>query len=566
LILFWQGHGRKALPQLEESHRLFRLLGEQNSASIVEIELGAVHRRLGEIQTAAQYYDDALKNLKQAGMTGWRAQLLNNIGFMKYMTGEFEEAHQLLNEAIQIAELCGYVRIKTNALTSLGDLLTDLGDLESALSCYDQALTHASHLGHSRYIFYASLGESRLRRLKGDAKHALAELRQVELSQVSLGSYERAFFNLEQGLCLLELNQVEDALPVFRSAQSLFEESGNLAEQLVARLWAEISQAVTHGNESIHELVPPQREWRKPSFLMLHAGRAARWLKLKKQTRLLKKTSLRLFFEHASRLLDAMSDLRDRLQRPVKELGSDSPRLEINSFGTVQVRHDGRVLEISDWQTREARDLFLFLLQSPPRTKEQIAADFWPDLPPTRLKMRFKINMYRIRKALGQDAVIFQDEYYGFNRSIPYKWDRERFDELLNEIGKQSTVSRRIEALEEMLSLVQGRYLEDLDAPWAEADRIQYENHRKTIMLDLAELYLDSGRGRDCLNTVKELIKLEPLMEFAHRLMLRAYAALHDPVGLSNHYRQYQELLDAELGMLPSLEMRTLYETLLNEV
>ena len=30
--------------------------------------------------------------------------------------------------------------------------------------------------------------------------------------------------------------------------------------------------------------------------------------------------------------------------------------------------------------------------------------EFWPDLSPARIKMRFKINIYRIRQALGQDA------------------------------------------------------------------------------------------------------------------------------------------------------------------
>ena len=77
------------------------------------------------------------------------------------------------------------------------------------------------------------------------------------------------------------------------------------------------------------------------------------------------------------------------------------PRLEITSFGDIVVRHNQRVVELSDWQTREARDLFLFLLQSPALTKEQIGLVFWPDISPARLKVRFKINIYRIRQAIG---------------------------------------------------------------------------------------------------------------------------------------------------------------------
>ena len=44
------------------------------------------------------------------------------------------------------------------------------------------------------------------------------------------------------------------------------------------------------------------------------------------------------------------------------------------------------------------------------------------------------------------------------------------------------------------------------------------------------------------------------------------YAAQHDPAGLAHQYRQYQQILDNELGMLPSLEMRTLYQKLMTTI
>ena len=566
LANFGLGRVQESLLWFEESLRRYRLLGLRNQIPILETELGVVHRRLGEPQVTERYYASALQALGQAGNTGWKARLLNNMGMLKYMTGQLEEAHRLLRESVQIAKLCGYVRIQTNALISLGDLLTDLGDLDSAFACYDQALTHASHLGHSMYIFYASLGETRLKRLGGDSKLALKELRQVELSQVSLGSYERGFFNLEEGLCLLDMNRVEQAAAVFRDAWALFEEGGNQTEQSVARLWYEVSDAALTGKETLHELLPPQREWRIPTPLMIQAGRAARWLKAKGHNRVLKHASLRLFFEHAGRLVDTLPELRNVLQEPVDEVSPSAPRLEIISFGSAQVRHDGRVVELSNWQTREARDLFFFLLQSPPRTKEQIAMEFWPDLSPARLKMRFKINIYRIRQALGQDAILFKDEHYGFNRSIPYTWDREWFDELLSISQRRTSLTERINLLEEAVAIIRGRYLADLDAAWAEADRIHYEGKRREAMLNLAGLYLRKGQGQECMNLARQLLSLDPLMESAHRLVLQACAVQHDPAGLALQYRHYQKLMEDELGMLPSLEMRTLYETLLNEV
>lgn len=569
LAFFGQGRVRDSLPWLESSLQRYQRLGLRNQVPILETELGVVHRRLGEPQIAAQYYASALEILEQTGNTGWKARLLNNMGMLKYMTGRLEEAHRLLQESIQTAKQCGYVRIQTNALISLGDLCTDLNDMDSAFACYDQALTQATQLGHSMYIFYASLGEARLKRMHGNSLPALTDLRLVELSQVHLGSFERAQFNLERGLCLLDLDRVTEAVAIFKEAVTLFEVGGNQSEQLIAGFWYEVATSLSASKPSgmdLVDLLPPQRDWRTPTPFMIHAGRAARWLKAKGQTQLLRFPSLRLFFEHAVRLLDTLPELLKRFPEPASNPNSPLPRLEIVTFGKVSVCHDGRVVEISDWQTREARDLFFYLLQSPPRTKEQIAMEFWPDLSPARIKMRFKINIYRIRQTLGQDVILFKDDQYSFNRSIPYVWDREQVDSLHAASRQMTNLGERMQTLEEATSLIQGRYLADLNAEWAETDRIRWDERQRELMFELAELYLRKERGQDCLRLARELLALDPLQESAHRLVLQAHAILHDPAGLALQYRQYQEIIENELGMLPSLEMRTLYERLLTSI
>jgi DNA-binding SARP family transcriptional activator len=61
-------------------------------------------------------------------------------------------------------------------------------------------------------------------------------------------------------------------------------------------------------------------------------------------------------------------------------------------------------------------------------------------------------------------------------------------------------------------------------------------------------------------------LSYDPLLEEAHRLAIQAYASLHDPVGMTLQYRQYQQLLMAELGLQPSSEMNALYEQLLDAI
>jgi LuxR family maltose regulon positive regulatory protein len=568
LALFGLGHMKEALNWLQKALQTCRTLGIKKNIPILETELGVVHRRLGEPEITARYYASALKAWENAGNTGWKARLLNNMGLLHHLTGRLEEAFSFLEDARTTAERSGYVQIQTNVLISLGDLLTDFSDLESAYEHYDKALTLATNLGNSLYIFYASLGQARLKRMSGESLLAVEELKQAEISQVRIGIFERALFNLELGCCWLDASKLEPAVIALREAVALFGEGGNQMEQLVARLWLEIASSFQYPDTAIAKLkdvMPPQREWQVPGPLMINAGRAGLWLKKRGNSQLFKDAFLKKCFEHATQTLASLPILYQKLRQPPDHPQSNIPRLEIISFGNVQVNHNQRVVGVSDWQTREARDLFFFLLHSPPLTKEQIALEFWPDISPARLKMRFKINIYRIRKAIGQDVVIFENERYRFNRTIRYSWDREKFDELLQVLPYKEG-SEKLRTLEQATEMIKGAYLADLDAEWAVSDRLRYQDHYRNLMVELAGLHLQGGQARTCLETAKLVLRSDPLLEAAHRLIIQAYASLHDRAGMTLQYRQYQQILMAELGLQPSSEINALYEQLLDAI
>ena len=58
----------------------------------------------------------------------------------------------------------------------------------------------------------------------------------------------------------------------------------------------------------------------------------------------------------------------------------------------------------------------------------------------------------------------------------------------------------------------------------------------------------------------------DALLEAAHRLILQAYARLHDPANMALQYRHYQETLESELGLSPSSEISDLYQQLMAEI
>lgn len=568
LVTFMLGDVKGSLSWLQEALLTCRALGIQNNIPILETELGVVHRQLGEPEVTARYYASALKAWEDAGNTGWKARLLNNLGLLYHMTGKLEEAYPLLKDALKVAERSGYLRTQATVLISLGDLLTDLMEYDSAYTYYDKGLTLATNLGHSQYIFYASLGEARLQRLKGRFALATEDLKRTELSQTKLGAFERAIFNLELGCCWLESDKVDLAVDVLRESVELFGQRGSQMEQSNARLWLETAQSVKNAGLAINrlrELIPPPRDWNKPTPLMIHAGRIHVWLK-KTSSPLLKDPILQTFFAQAEQIHESLPGIYQRLEGQGGQLPPTVYELEITSFGNIEIRYKQRILETSDWQTREARDLFLFLLQSPPVTKEQIGLVFWPDLSPARLKMRFKINIYRIRKALCPDVILFENERYRFNKAIQYWWDREKLDELFEKLHKDVEPQDRVQVLEQIVALVKGPYFANLDGEWIVPDRLNYEELSRHAMIELAGIYLEGDRIPECLNIARQILQSDRLHEAAHRLIIQAYASLHDPAGMTFQFRQYQQALEEELGLEPSTEISNLYEQLLDAI
>ncbi|MEW5828779.1 MAG: tetratricopeptide repeat protein [Chloroflexota bacterium] len=561
------GKFHEALAWLKESLQSWQELGISTNVSILESELGVVYRRLGDTESAARYYASALATWENLANSGWKAHLLNNLALLYHLTGRLEDAYPLLEKALKVAEENGYARLQATVLVGLGDILSDLQDFETARRYYETALTLATNLGNSPLIFYATLGEARLHRLGGEVSRTLDELRRIEATQINLGAYERVLFDLERGCSLLEYGQAAQATELLTEVISLLGPGEN-QEKAALQLWLAASKCESDPVRAAVELknvLPPERDWQKPAPIILHAGRVMAWLK-RKGFYPFRDQLLDRFFEQAERVYGQLPILGHRLRAGSQQVFIQAPLIEISTFGPLQVKIDGRLVGLPEWQTREARDMFVFMLQARPMTKEQIALEFWPDISSARLKMRFKVNMYRIRHALGQDVVIFDGENYLFNRTLNYRWDREKFDELIGIALNTTDRQKRYNLLSAAMSLVKGVYLEDIELGWVVREKLKYKEIFIRGFLELAEINFAEGRFHACLDAARQVLVFDHLLEAAHRFIIQAHFALRDPAGMARQYHLYQQELGEELGMLPSSEIIALYETLIREV
>ena len=150
-----------------------------------------------------------------------------------------------------------------------------------------------------------------------------------------------------------------------------------------------------------------------------------------------------------------------------------APTLTIHAFGRGQVWVNGKLVGSREWQTQAVRELFFyFLAMNKPVTKEQVGSVLWPNtMDPARLRLRFKNELYRLRRALGQETILYEDEYYQLNPGIRPRIRRGGLRGLLAKAEATRETEEKIRYYQKAIDLVGGHYLEDLGAIWVVPER-----------------------------------------------------------------------------------------------
>jgi two-component SAPR family response regulator len=274
--------------------------------------------------------------------------------------------------------------------------------------------------------------------------------------------------------------------------------------------------------------------------------------------------SLTGLLEKSKKLSQKLVSVRRTLRRHAQSIQMPAASLAIKAFGPAEVSVNGRTIAMSDWKTKSVRDLFFyFLLREDALTKEQLAAVLCPELAdPQSLKKRFKDEIYRLRRAAGRNVIVFDEEYYRFNRALDYEYDVEAFESYLQRSRKAKDNTDRIAWLQKGVDLVRGPYLSEVDAVWAAEERERLGQLYVSALEELARLYLNVNQLDRCLSICQLALAQEPYREAIYQLEMRAYAALGDRASVVRRYQACKTALKEGLGISPSQETENTYREL----
>jgi TolB-like protein len=229
--------------------------------------------------------------------------------------------------------------------------------------------------------------------------------------------------------------------------------------------------------------------------------------------------------------------------------------LHIKLFGTFEITGpEGRVAFPS---AKLSAFLAILALSAKPVRRDEITELLWGSHFEEQARQNFRQALARVRKALGNDALIADEQTILLNPTI-IESDAARFEAL--------SARANAEDLRKAAALLDGDFLAGIDLQesawedWLSSARRRIGETACGVLIRLGEAELGEGRPAEALKLAEACIRRDIFREEAHRLLLKALSKLGRRAEALRHYQNYAERLKQELGTTPETETAILHD------
>mgnify|MGYP001065929589 CR=1 FL=1 len=541
---------------LQQALRLYEKLDDPYDMSSVHHDLGLACELAGDLKGAVDHYQAALQGWQRLGNLSPWANTLNGLGVVYYLQGRYNEALHTLTQALAKVRQAGDWRVEALVWASLGDLHRDLGAYEQARQAYTEGMEAATRAGGGFMATYAADALGNTYRLQGDLAQARRRLLEaMKIAEEHSSAYETGMCHASLGILAGEEGDLAAARRHLNQAVELFK-SGGFRRDLARACLHRAQAAFLAGDrqDALSDL-----EWTLTladqlgfdQFLVVDGQRLRPLLRYAAEQGVGRGA--------LPRLLERIDVHQSRLSERPEPVVQAEPQsiLKIYALGQAAVELNGEPVQ---WAATQSRDLFFCLLQHHQGLRrEELAAIFWPDHAPHKLDGIFRSTLYRLRRALFRESVIFEDGLYHFNRESDYWFDIEAFEALLDQADQEKSPENTIALLEGALGLYRGDYLEGIYADWSALERQRLQGRHLAVLETLAELYGSGGDLQRAIELYQRLLTEDPYQETAYQRLMRFYHRLGDRAAAIRQYQTCAEVLREDLGLSPMPETEALY-------
>jgi len=246
-------------------------------------------------------------------------------------------------------------------------------------------------------------------------------------------------------------------------------------------------------------------------------------------------------------------------------VASDLAAIDFRLLGPVEAAAGERVLQLGG---RRQRTLLALLLLERGRavSADQLAEELWNGKPPPGAAKTLRSYVSRLRAVLGRDAVAARPPGYALVVT-PDQLDVHRFEKLVQQ--GQDALARgaaglAADRLHAALALWRGPALADVaDGGVLALEAKRLDDLHLVCIEDRIDADLALGHHAELVPELERLVAEEPLRERLWReLVLALYRSERQSDALAA-YSRARKLLDEELGLEPSEELRALERAVL---
>ncbi len=247
----------------------------------------------------------------------------------------------------------------------------------------------------------------------------------------------------------------------------------------------------------------------------------------------------------------------------------ESPSSRVQVCGAIVVELDGERVE-SALPSRQGRVLFAYLVvnRGRPVARSEIIDALWPTGGPDDADAALSALLSRLRKVIGAGRLDGRGTVRLSLGDIPV--DLDAAEEAIHRAESavvQQAWERAWAAAQSAMFTARRGFLPGEDAPWIDPVRRRLED----LHVRALEAYATAGLGLGgtelaaARDASRQLVKLAPLRESGHCLLMRALAAEGNRAEALRAYETLRLLLADELGVPPSEQSQRLYESLLRQ-
>lgn len=220
--------------------------------------------------------------------------------------------------------------------------------------------------------------------------------------------------------------------------------------------------------------------------------------------------------------------------------------VEIRLFDHFQLRIDGKEINHSDWGSKKARELFIYILLHNQKgvNTEQISGIFWPVVGHKSAINSRNVALHKIRKVLGDHAHILK-RHDDILKIVP---DENIFCDHSQFMAHNGNGDIDKKSGEEALKLYgDSGLLREMEKPWLDQFKEQSLAKAHNLALKLGELYIEQKEWEKCELLGNQMLAWDSLDETAIKYIVRSLKESGNASRAKARFDQFSSTYSSEL-------------------